>query len=283
MEFQELFDLPPVFQPLSWKAAEDAGIRVQVLREDLRHPVLGGNKLWKLKYNLEDYRNSGSSCIVSFGGAYSNHLLAISEACHQLAIPLHAFIRGEEEPLNERIERMISVGTIVHYLSRSEYRKKEDTIFLQHLLNKFQLPHNSFIIPEGANNASGRRGCSELGKLIPITTHKVLVAVGTGGTMKGLLEGISESTLVTGILTGHFKDVSIQSSRAHLLTNYAWKGYGKWEDGLMSFMKQFSLVTAIPLEPVYTGKLFYALNDLVEKGYFQRGSEITVLHSGGLG
>jgi len=292
--FQPLFDLPPVFQEISWPTFHNAGVTVIVLREDLRHPVLGGNKLWKLKYNFENFAESGASAMASFGGAYSNHLAALSDACQRAQIPLHVFIRGEEEPLNDRIRRMVRQGTHIHYVSREQYRSKEHAGFLHQLLIEKGWSDEQiaslYIIPEGGNNDAGRAGCKAMGELIPGDAEIVACACGTGGTLAGMLHGISKQTIGLGIqvvrdeksLMNLMTTEGHSAARYRILPGYEMGGYGKNSEQLREFMHQFSTATTIPLEHVYTGKLFFALDDLARKNYFRRGEKLFVVHTGGL-
>lgn len=289
-----LFNLPPVFQEINWPPFHNAGVQVIVLREDLRHAVLGGNKLWKLTKNLDNFRTSGLEAIASFGGAYSNHLAALSDACQLSRIPLHVFIRGEEQPVNDRIRRMERQGTLVHYISREQYRNKEHPDFLQELLQQKSWSEKQvsslYVIPEGGNNEAGRAGCIALGKLIPADAHYVACACGTGGTLSGMLTGIASNTRGIGIpvvraeksLQELLAGEGHEPSRYNLVTGYEMGGYAKSSEQLEAFMREFTAMTAVPLEPVYTGKLFFALDDLVRKNYFHRGEKLVVVHTGGL-
>lgn len=290
MDLLQLFELPPVIQEITWPAFSSAGVHVNVLREDLRHPVLGGNKIWKLKYNLQEFEDSGRPCIVSFGGAYSNHLSALSEACRLNGFPLHVFIRGEEQPVNPRIVRMHEQGTTIRYLSRSDYRRMDDASFITQVLNRSGIPLDALIIPEGANNAAGRNGCRDLGALIPATTNWTACACGTAGTIAGLIEGTPTSTRTLGITVVRSGDeparrltrTGIHPDRYEIVTGFEHGGYGKVSEALTAFIHQFSATNRIPLEPVYTGKLFYAVDRLATQGFFQRGTEIMLIHTGGI-
>lgn len=290
MELGALFELKPVFEEADWVPFHDAGIRVKVLREDLRHPVVGGNKLWKLRYALDAFHQSGSSCIVSFGGAYSNHLAALSSVCRWYGIQFHAVVRGEEQSVNARIARMLSEGTFIHYCSRDWYRKKEDVEMQRQLLNGVGISHDAFIIPEGGNSPEGRSGCFELGKLIPSTCSHFLLACGTGATMAGAMDGMNGNTNVIGIpvvrsggaLEQLMKTLHPDKSNYRMIQGYEEAGYGRSSSRLDAFIHTFTRATGIPLEPVYTGKLFFAVDALAKSGYFLRGDEVVVLHSGGI-
>ncbi|MEY4595180.1 MAG: hypothetical protein RIQ47_1590 [Bacteroidota bacterium] len=292
--FQPLFDLPPVFQEISWSPFQNAGMTMIVLREDLRHPTLGGNKLWKLKYNVEEFSHSGAAAIASFGGAYSNHLAALSEACFQAGIPFHAFVRGEEQPVNDRIRRMENQGTKVHYISREQYRQKEEAGFLEKLLissgwSDAQIS-SLYVIPEGGNNEAGRAGCKELGKLIPADVDYAICACGTGGTLAGMLHSLSSATKGIGIAVVQSGNAlhnmmiaeGLADNKFEIIQGYEEGGYGKNSIRLEQFMQEFKAATSLPLEHVYTGKLFFAIDDLARKDFFHRGAKVVIVHTGGV-
>jgi 1-aminocyclopropane-1-carboxylate deaminase len=290
MKLEDLFQLEPLVEEIHRPSFEAAGVRVRVLREDLRHPIVGGNKLWKLRHVPEAFHSSGADCIVSFGGAFSNHLNALSTVCHWMDLPFHAIIRGEERPVNNRIEHMIREGTTIHYCSRTSYRQKEEPEAFQSLVKDLNIPPKAFLVPEGGNSAMGRRGCLDLGKIVPVSSNHFLLACGTGTTMAGVLDGIDAKIKVTGIpvvrsgntLEKMMRELYPDKSNYALLHGYEEGGYGKSSERLEHFIHNFTTETGIPIEPVYTGKLFFALNDLSGSGYFSRGDDITVLHSGGI-
>lgn len=276
-----------------WNPFHNAGIRVIVLREDLRHPLFGGNKCWKLKYNLDDYRHSGRKAILSFGGAWSNHLSALSEICAMEGIELHAVIRGEERPVNARILRMKDNGTHIHYISRAQYRLKDDETALKDFMTtQTDAPsiRDLFILPEGANNEAARKGCSELAKLVPENTDWLACAIGTGGTITGLADGITGRIRLLGIpvvRTGRepeklLSERKVPEDRFHIEHGFEEGGYGKSSRRLNDFIQQFTETTGIPLEPVYTGKLFFAVNELAKRNFFKKGEHVVLLHSGGV-
>lgn len=280
--FDRLFLAAPVVERVVWPAFDAAGVEVSVLREDLRHPVLGGNKLWKLRYNLEAFASSGCAGIVTLGGAYSNHVRAISEACALRGIPLHVFVRGDEAVTNERLERIKEQGTRLHFVTREEYRQRSDEDVIRMWMKQHGIAEDFFVIPEGADNAHGRKGCVELGALVSEHFDAVICAMGTGSTLRGMAEGVRGNTRVIGIPVGRFGTWGIKHPRVEIHADYAWAGYGKSHPDLEKFMDEFSAATGIPLEPVYTGKLFYAVVEMVKKGQFTPGENMLLLHSGGV-
>ncbi|MFM8432026.1 MAG: 1-aminocyclopropane-1-carboxylate deaminase/D-cysteine desulfhydrase [Bacteroidota bacterium] len=294
MELADLLSMPPIITTVDWPLFRENGLDVQVVREDLRHPIVGGNKSWKLKYNLEAFRSSGKKAILSFGGAYSNHLLALSEVCEWYGILLYAIIRGEEKPYNDRIGMMEKKGTRLHYCSRTNYRLKDTEAGMEAILTECGLSAGMsdevFLVPEGADNESGVRGCTEMAEILPKDMDEIWLACGTGSTLQGIRTGLDEKTRVCGVtavrngktlqermLKGFGKESGIQ-----IVEGYEEGGYGKSSARLDLFMQSFSEATGIPLEPVYTGKLFHALSREAEKGEINKGSRIAVLHSGGM-
>lgn len=290
---EELLKKPAIVQSVDWPAFSSAGLDVRILREDLRHPVLGGNKIWKLKHNLIGFRQSGKSAIVSFGGAFSNHLLALSEACFLENISLHVVIRGEEKPMNARIARMMRQGTVVHYCSREAYRQRDDmTVLLKTLSDEgcdFGNTADLYLIPEGADNSAGERGCEELARLFPSDCDQVWLACGTGNTLEGLRRGLDKKTEVVGVtvvrnssvITERMMNMVGHGKTCTVLDGYEEGGYGKRTERLMQFIALFHSHTGIPLDTVYTGKLLHALHTEAEKGMVERGKRIVLLHSGG--
>ncbi|MFM7217471.1 MAG: 1-aminocyclopropane-1-carboxylate deaminase/D-cysteine desulfhydrase [Bacteroidota bacterium] len=293
MRLDELFLKSAVIEPLQWPTFEKAGLDVHVLREDLRHPWAGGNKAWKLRHNLEAYYHSGKEAMLSFGGAYSNHLLALSSVCNWMGIPFHAVIRGEERPVNSRIMKMIEQGTHIHYCSRSDYRKRKDELTLKELLSEccqdIPAADELFVIPEGGDNTFGIKGCTDMAGLIPSDANQVWMACGTGCTLLGMRIGLEPAIRAVGVpVVRNFQELTekmqreVASTAWQLLDGYQEGGYGKSSPRLEHFINTFSGVTGVPLEPTYTGKLFFALDDQAGKNMIQRGTKIIVLHSGGV-
>lgn len=294
MELPELLSKSPRIMQADWPVFKANGVEVVVVREDLRHPVVGGNKPWKLKYNLKAFQTSGKGAILSFGGAYSNHLLALSEVCHWYGIALHAIIRGDEKPYNERIKRMEEHGTQVHYCSRKSYRLKGTREGLEEIRAECGLSSTIidevFLVPEGADNQYGVKGCEDMAGIFPKDVDQVWLASGTGSTFQGIRTGLDKDIHVIGVtvvrngevLEERMRSVFDERSYQKILEGYEEGGYGKSSERLEYFMRSFSESTGIPLEHVYTGKLFHALHCEAEKGNIKRGSRVAVLHSGGV-
>lgn len=277
---QEIHD--PVF--------ETAGVRVLIKREDMNHPHVSGNKWWKLKYNLEEAKKLGKNALLTFGGAYSNHIYAAAAAANELGLKSFGIIRGEETlPLNQTLAFAKSKGMVLHYVSREDYRKKHESEFIQKLQDQFG---DFYLIPEGGTNAFAVKGVAELARQLENETDfdYVCSSVGTGGTLAGMIEGLTQSKKIIGFSSlkgGEFLGEEIRKytdkkGNWKLLHDYHFGGYGKTTLELMTFIKSFQTRTTIILDSVYMGKLFYGIYDLVTKNYFGSGSKIIVLHTGGL-
>lgn len=262
------------------------GISVDVLRLDLIHPHISGNKWFKLKYHIEEAIRLNKNGILTFGGAYSNHLVATAVACQENNLMSVGIIRGEETlPLNDSIIQMKDAGMQLVYVRRNEYR------------NHKGIPgdygyNNYLVVPEGGKSEYGIKGAAEILMMTSNTYTYVMCAVGTGTTLAGLIKGGSENQHFIGVsalkMDAHDNDVLrfvTAATNAHnftLLYDYHFGGYAKRTDSLIRFMNQMYTEQQIPTDFVYTGKLFYALYNLVQKNYFAPGSSILVVHSGGL-
>ncbi len=268
---------------------EQFDVRVLLKREDQNHPFISGNKWWKLKYNLERALKDGHSTLVTFGGAYSNHLYATAAAARELGLNSIAVIRGEETlPLNPTLSFVKAAGTQLYYISREAYRNKAAPSFIQQLHDRFG---NFYLIPEGGTNALAVKGCAEWAKLVKeeVDFDYLCLPVGTGGTMAGVIEGLNESSRVMGfpVLKGAiFLEEEIKKytfkNNWELVYDYHFGGYGKITDELIEFIIQFEKQFNVPLDPIYTAKMMFGLIDLIKKQYFHQRSTILIMHTGGL-
>lgn len=269
------------------KLFDDQGLQVFIKRDDLIHPIISGNKWRKLKYLLKDAQAQNKTHLVTFGGAYSNHLLATSAAAAKFGFRSTGFVRGEEVN-NDTLFLCRLHGMNLIFTDRESYRDKQ-ALFDIH----FGTDSNAFFIDEGGSSALGAKGCSELVDELDDTYDHIICACGTGTTAAGIINGIAQHKLPTQfhgipvLKNGEFlsKDIDafLESPSAyHLHTDYHFGGYGKVNDELTRFVKQFVASTAILIEPIYTGKMLYALYDLAEKSYFSPGSRILAIHTGGI-
>ena len=280
-------------------ALEKAGVQLMVKREDLSHPFISGNKWWKLKYNLEEAQRLNKKTLLTFGGAFSNHIYAVAAAAAECNFKSIAIIRGEEvRPLNPTLRFASEHSMQLHYVSREDYRKKNETGYIQQLHDAFG---DFYAIPEGGTNIFALKGCAEFGQsLLNIDFDYLCLATGTGGTMAGIIEGLAGKREVVGVsvLKGDFLtqeiDMLLKTSAAYkknlspvdgkwqVLTSYHHGGYAKVPDVLKNFIREMYQQHNLPLDPVYTGKLMWAVLEEVKKGFFRRGSTILALHTGGL-
>jgi 1-aminocyclopropane-1-carboxylate deaminase/D-cysteine desulfhydrase-like pyridoxal-dependent ACC family enzyme len=292
------YDSTPV-QEFYHAALEKAGVRLMVKREDQNHPFISGNKWWKLKYNLEEARRLDKKTLLTFGGAYSNHIYAVAAAAEECNFKSIGIIRGEEVvPLNPTLRFATGHGMRLHYISREDYKRKNETDYIQQLHNTFG---DFYSIPEGGTNLFAVKGCSEFAQsLLSIDFDYLCLASGTGGTMAGIIEGFASKREVIGVsvLKGDFltqeitnllkisaTDKKISSpvyGKWQVLTSYHHGGYAKVPDALKKFIREMYQQHNLPLDPVYTGKLMWAVLEEVKKGFFKRGSTILALHTGGL-
>lgn len=264
-------------------------ISLFIKREDKLFPEISGNKYRKLKYNLLKAKEAGETTLVTFGGAFSNHIAAVAAAGRDLGFNTIGIIRGEELGSafreNPTLERAAKNGMKFDFVSREQYRLKEENEFLNHLRLKFG---NFYLLPEGGTNALAVRGCEEIITSDDSGFTHICCAVGTGGTIAGITNALCENQLALGFvsLNGSFMSDDIRSfaknERWSLCTDYHFGGYAKINTELVRFMNEFYKTTGVPLDPVYTGKMMFGIYDLIEKGYFPEGSKILAIHTGGL-
>ncbi|WP_420806332.1 1-aminocyclopropane-1-carboxylate deaminase/D-cysteine desulfhydrase [Pontibacter korlensis] len=280
-------------QKLEDSLLQEQSVTLWVKREDLLHPHISGNKWRKLKYNLQEAKQQGYDTLLTFGGAYSNHIAATAAAGREYGFNTIGIIRGEEHlPLNPTLSFATSCGMQLHYISREKYRLKNEPDFLEELQRQFG---KVYLLPEGGTNLLAVKGCTEIVQDIPLEYDYICCAAGTGGTLAGIVASLEGEKQVLGfpaLKGGEFLQQEVEElviayggqsySNWQLITDYHFGGYAKIKPELIAFMEQFKQQHYIPLEPVYTGKMFYGLFDLIRKGYFKRGSTIVAVHTGGL-
>ncbi|WP_216934728.1 MULTISPECIES: 1-aminocyclopropane-1-carboxylate deaminase/D-cysteine desulfhydrase [unclassified Acinetobacter] len=263
-------------------------VSVTIRRLDLVHPQISGNKFFKLKYNFLDAQRQGYQHILSFGGAYSNHIAATAFAAQHFGFKSVGIIRGEElahRPLSSTLTTAQQCGMQLHFVSREHYRRKQQPDYLAELTVQFS---RHYLIPEGGTNPLAIQGCREILKEGDAQFDVICCAVGTGGTITGLIEAseVHQQVLGFSALKGSFlKDEVAQLTRKtnwNIFDDYCCGGYAKINAALMQFIRDFEAEFAIPLEQVYTAKMLMGILDLIEKNYFPAGSKLLVIHSGGL-
>lgn len=264
------------------------GVELYIKREDLLHPEVSGNKFRKLKYNIQAAEKSGYKLWLTFGGAYSNHIAAVAAAGKLYDIATIGVIRGEElahKPLNPTLSGAAKKGMRLHFVNRTDYKRKADMDFLNDLRSIYG---DFYLIPEGGTNALAVQGCAEILTPDDAEFNYICCALGTGGTLAGLSLSAVNGQKVLGFsalkAAGLAKEVSTIAPRDNwgIITDYHFGGYGKISDELVRFINEFRRRHKIALDPVYTGKMMFGIKDMIQKNCFSAGTKILAIHTGGL-
>jgi len=277
------------------------GVNICVKRDDLNHEIVQGNKLRKLKYNFKYALENDYQELITFGGAFSNHILALAQASNLCGLNCTGFIRGDElsgakNKWSSTLKLAESLGMKLKFVSRADYRHKLSSSTVKAYLH--DLKNKAYYIPEGGSNARALLGVKEIitelkaASFVP--TH-IITACGTGGTLAGLIDGVVENgwkTMLIGIpvLKGaQFIEKKIErlaynhrSSSWQLYHNYHAGGYAKINKETLDFGKKFNQKNNIPLDKIYTAKTFYATYDLIRQGVIKINSSVLIIHTGGL-
>ena len=268
---------------------KEKGICLYLKREDTIHPFISGNKYRKLKYNLLEAKKQGKETLLTFGGAFSNHIAAAAYAGHEQGLKTIGVIRGEELAdkwqNNPTLQLAHKHGMQFHFVTRSAYRLKNDTSFIEDLKEKFG---DFYLLPEGGTNDLAVKGCTEILTDADAPFDYICSAVGTGGTLAGLINAAQPHQTVLGFpaLKGDFLSEEIctfvHNDRWRLITDYHFGGYAKVDQQLVSFINLFKQKTGVPLDPIYTGKMLFGIFDLIKQDVFEPGTQILAIHTGGL-
>ncbi|WP_421977387.1 1-aminocyclopropane-1-carboxylate deaminase/D-cysteine desulfhydrase [Roseivirga seohaensis] len=271
---------------------DNKGVKFFVKRDDLNHPVVSGNKFRKLKYNLEQAKLEGHNTLLTFGGAFSNHIYAVAGAGASFGFKTIGIIRGAaHETLNPTLAFAQSQGMHLHYMDRETYRRKSEPEVLEQLESQFG---KCYILPEGGTNQLAIKGCTEIISEIDQDFDVITCSLGTGGTVSGLIAGLNGAKKLIGFsaLKGDFLKAEVtrllqeigaeKHNNWSIQTDYHFGGYAKVKPDLISFIREFERAHSIPLEPIYTGKMFYGLFDMIKNDFFERGTTIMAVHTGGL-
>ncbi|MBQ4832645.1 1-aminocyclopropane-1-carboxylate deaminase/D-cysteine desulfhydrase [Pseudoalteromonas sp. MMG010] len=266
------------------------GVSLHVQRDDQIHMLINGNKWRKLKYNLVQMKQYNKSELLTFGGAFSNHIHACAAAGKHFNFITHGIIRGPQLDINNPTLKFAKQCNMqLHPVTRLEYKERNNPEYLHELQQRFP---NAYIVPEGGSNELAIPGCMELAQSLP--EHDVLVCpTGSGGTLAGLIEGSNKLTQVIGIAVlkqaEYLKqEICKLSSKAatqnnwQLMCNFHDGGYGKFTPELWQFCQTMQTQHNLPLEPIYSGKMMYALWQLIEQDYFRPNTRIIAIHTGGL-
>ena len=264
-------------------------IKLFIRREDLIHPFVSGNKFRKLKYNLAKAKQEDQTTLLTFGGAFSNHIAAVAFAAQENGFQSVGFIRGEElvgkVSENPTLRFASQCGMQLEFISREEYRCKDSKLFTDALQQRFG---SFFLLPEGGTNDLAVKGCEEILTGYDSEYNFVCTAVGTGGTLSGIINSALPHQKVLGFpaLKGDFlqKDIRkfVKNNNWELINDYHFGGYGKVSAELIQFINDFYTHHKIPLDPIYTGKMVFGVIDLITKNYFPEHSKVLLIHTGGL-
>ena len=265
------------------------GAAVAMLRLDLVDPVVSGNKWYKLKYNLELAKASGHGTVLTFGGAYSNHLVAAAAAAQAAGLQSIGIVRGLQNELTHTLQACKTFGMQLQFVSYGTYKQKSAPEFLAQLAAFY---HNPFIIPEGGANEAGRKGAGEIAAFINDTYTDVCVSAGTGTTLAGLRNVLPATQFITGFAPmkgGSYLQQEImpfidagKRNAFRVTDKYHFGGFGKITDTLIGFMQEFKTRYGFDLDRVYTAKMMYGLHDLLLQNAFSRDAKILCIHTGGV-
>lgn len=273
---------------------ENSGVELYIKREDQIHPYISGNKYRKLKYNIFEAEKLNYKSLLTFGGAYSNHISAVAYVGKEFGFQTIGIIRGEELgydlsktlATNPTLAQAAKDGMQFKFVSRSDYKNKTSSDFKAKLVEKFG---RCYVIPEGGTNKFAVKGCTEILTKFDHKFDVVCTSVGTGGTIAGIINSLENHQKAIGFsaLKGDFllqeiKPYTIPNKNWSLNLDYHFGGYAKISKELIDFINRFKEETQIPLDPVYTGKMVYGIVDLICNGYFKKGTKILAIHTGGL-
>ena len=268
---------------------DNTSVKVFIRREDLIHPFVSGNKFRKLKYNLLQAKKENQRMLLTFGGAYSNHIAATAFAGKENGFQTIGVIRGEELETkileNPTLQFAQDCGMKFEFVSRDTYRLKDTANFVEKLREKYG---SFYLVPEGGTNEFAVNGCEEILTKADEDYDFICCAVGTGGTISGLINSSFEGQKVLGFpaLKGDFLQKDIRNfakkDNFSLINDYHFGGYGKVTSELIEYINSFYKKNKIPLDPIYTGKMVFGVIDLIQKNYFPKNAKILLIHTGGL-
>ncbi|HNM31647.1 MAG TPA: pyridoxal-phosphate dependent enzyme [Chitinophagales bacterium] len=295
-----MFQLPSPLQPIENEWTKKFNVQVLVKRDDLIHPEVSGNKWRKLKYNIQEAMQQRKNTLLTFGGAFSNHITATAAAGKYLHLNTIGIIRGEEyDALNPSLQFAKQCGMQLYYLSRKEYKNlRENNFDINNINIDFNTPANDiYIIPEGGANEFALIGCSEIVDEINVQLKELNIpnfdfifsACGTGATIAGISNRLQAPQKAIGVAVLKHETLKSEIMQKFPLLNTDFSiveahfgGYAKTHPELIKFIVNFQQQHHIPLDFVYTGKLFYKLFNLIETGYFPSGATIIAVHTGGV-
>jgi len=290
----KLFEINEVdLEEVKFPEISTADFEVYVLRIDKLHNEISGNKWFKLKYNLLEAEKLNHKTLLTFGGAYSNHIYAVASAGKEFGFDTIGIIRGEEYfPLNPTLQFAADCGMKLFYLNRTEYKNRNYKAFQEKLKIKFD---NPYLIPEGGTNQLALMGTEEIVNHIKTNFDYICTACGTGGTIAGIISSLKGEKKILGfpaLKGGEFLENDIrellieQSGQSYnnwkLITHYHFGGYAKIDLSLINFINEFESINNFKLDYIYTSKMFYGIKELLKQEYFPKGIKIVLIHTGGI-
>lgn len=275
----------PTIDKVQWEIEKGVMVEFDVMRLDLIHPQISGNKWYKLKYQLQDAMKKGAKSVLSFGGAYSNHLHALAYAGYLAGIKTIGIIRGEQVQ-NQTLVDCHKWGMEIHFVDRKRYRKKAEDGFLHAIHQMFP---KSYLVPEGGGGELGIKGCEEILLNLGNNYNHVFCSVGTGTTLAGLIRSVPQDVMVHGMVVlknaAYLQDeisnwVSTKNWQLH--HDYHFEGFAKISPSLIRFMELFQLNSGIELDRVYTAKMMFGILDLISSKKLDSTKRILAIHTGGV-
>lgn len=274
-----------LIQPVRFTVNENAGVRVDMLREDLRHPFICGNKWWKLKYFLQHADDQKKNILISVGGSFSNHLLALAAAGNEFGFRTIGLVRGEElnKNTNSYLKKMHELGMQIEFYSRQKFDKGEWTI-------AEELKEQSVFIPMGGADELGIKGAAEMLNQISDSYDFIFVASGTATTAFGISNWIAEKKSIAKLFAVNCAGTELKNIENHkidypeiqFLNQYHFGGFAKSNAQLHMFVKQFENETQIKLDDVYNSKMMFALMDQIHHQKIPAQSKVLAIHTGGV-
>jgi len=265
-----------------------------MLRLDKLHPIVSGNKWFKLRFYIEEAIQNSFDTIASFGGPYSNHLVALAFVAKESQLKSIGYVRAtKNEPLTPSLQEAIQYGMQLEFIGRTNFQEIKNEMLLQHKVSPEIIPHKTktYFINEGGYGILGAKGAATILNNIGNSFTTIIAAVGTGTMLAGLINGAAQHQQVIGIpvlkneqtIETEIKALlNNKSTHFSLLHQFHQGGYAKTSPALIEFMNQLWSTEKIPTDIVYTGKLLFAVNELLKENYFKLGSKILLIHSGGL-
>ena len=281
-------------QQVSLPILQEKKVDLFIKREDKIHPFVSGNKFRKLKYNILEAKNQQKERLLTFGGAYSNHIVATAVAGNLSDLKTIGIIRGDE--LGKNLEKTLTSNSTLRtayengmqfqFISREAYRNKTSKEFINTLKNEFG---DFYLIPEGGTNDLAIKGCEEILTNEDEKFDYICAAIGTGGTISGLINSAKNNQEIIGFpalkgdfLTKEIQQLAKRNDNWHLEAGYHFGGYGKYNADLIRFINEFKEEARVPLDPIYTGKMLFGIIDMIKKNQFPENSKILAIHTGGL-